>query len=82
MKQLVFATGVLALGLGASSAARADYAVVMLKKDGYYCRVWNDSKAGPALPGWKYHWVGLKSWDFAMSKKHYAMRRHWCRDFH
>ena len=35
MKQLVFATGVLALGLGASSAARADYAVVMFKKDGY-----------------------------------------------
>jgi hypothetical protein len=81
MKRLVVAASVLALGLAASSAARANYAVVMFKKDGY-CRVWANDKAGPAGPGWKYHWVGLKSWDFAMTKKHYAMRRGWCRDFH
>jgi hypothetical protein len=79
MKRWVFAIGALALGLAASNAARADYAVVMFK-DGY-CRVWNDSKAAPAQPGWKYHWVGLNSWDFAMSKKHYAMKRGWCRTF-
>jgi len=53
----------------------------MFKKDGY-CRVWKDSAAAPVQPGWKYHWVGLKSWEFAQSKKHYAMRRGWCRDFH
>jgi hypothetical protein len=41
MKRLAFAIGVVALGLSASTAARADYAVVMFK-DGY-CRVWNDS---------------------------------------
>ena len=81
MKRLVFAASVLALGLAASGAARADYAVVMFKKDGY-CRVWKDSAAAPVQPGWKYHWVDLKSWEFAQSKKHYAMRRGWCRDFH
>ena len=42
MKRLAFAIGVVALGLSASTAARADYAVVMFK-DGY-CRVWNDRK--------------------------------------
>jgi hypothetical protein len=81
MKRLVFAASVLALGFAASGVARADYAVVMFKKDGY-CRVWQDSAAAPARPGWKYHWVGLKNWDYAMSKKRYAMRHHWCRDFH
>ena len=81
MKRLVFAASVLVLGFAASGAARADYAVVMFKKDGY-CRVWKDSAAAPVQPGWKYHWVGLKSWEFAQSKKHYAMRRGWGRDFH
>jgi len=79
MKQLAFAIGMIALGLAASTAARADYAVVMFK-DGY-CRVWADSKAAPMGPGWKYHWVGLKSWEQASGKKHYAMRHHWCKDF-
>jgi hypothetical protein len=60
MERLVFAASVLALGLAASGAARADYAVVMFKKDGY-CRVWKDSAAAPVQPGWKHHWVGLKS---------------------
>ena len=45
MKRLVFAASVLALGFSASSAARADYAVVMFK-DGY-CRVWAHSAATP-----------------------------------
>ncbi len=81
MKRLVFAASVLALGLSAAGAARADYAVVMFKKDGY-CRVWKDSAAAPVQPGWKYHWVGLKSGEFAQSKKHYAIHRGWCRDFH
>jgi hypothetical protein len=49
-------------------------------KDGH-CRAWNDSMARPMQAGWKYHWVGLKSWDAAAHKKHYAMRHHWCRTF-
>jgi hypothetical protein len=79
MKRLAFAIGMLALGVSASTAARADYAVVMFK-DGY-CRVWEHSAATPTRPGWKYHWVGLHSWDFAMSKKHYAIRHGWCKEF-
>jgi hypothetical protein len=79
MKRLAFAIGILALGVSASTAARADYAVVMFK-DGY-CRVWQNSGATPTQPGWKYHWVGLRSWDFAMTKKHYAIRHGWCKEF-
>ena len=78
MKRLAFVVGVLALGF-AATAARADYAVVMFK-DGH-CRAWNDSKARPMEAGSKYHWVGLKSWDAAAHKKHYAMRHHWCKTF-
>jgi hypothetical protein len=77
MKRLACAIGILALGFSAATAARADYAVVMFK-DGY-CRVWNNSKAAPMQHGWKYHWVGLKSWDQGMSKKRYAMKHHWCK---
>jgi hypothetical protein len=79
MKRLALAIGIMALGLSASTVARADYAVVMFK-DGY-CRVWNDSSAAPVAPGWKYHWVGLKSWEFASTKKNYAIRHHWCKEF-
>ena len=45
MKALLIALGVVALGAAASSAARADYGVVMFK-DGT-CRAWNDTKATP-----------------------------------
>jgi hypothetical protein len=79
MKALVIALGVVALGAAASSAARADYGVVMFK-DGT-CRAWNDTKATPIGKGWKYHWVGLKSWNTAGSKKHYALKHHWCKTF-
>jgi hypothetical protein len=80
MKKLALAVGVLALGFTASTAVRADYAVVMFK-DGH-CRPWADSKAAPAGAGWKYHWVGLNSWQFAESKKHYALKKHWCKSFY
>ena len=79
MKQLVFGFALLAIGFAATTAARADYAVVMFK-DGT-CRIWNNSKATPVKPGYKYHWVGLKSWDFAQTKKHYALKHHWCKSF-
>jgi hypothetical protein len=80
MRRLAFAVAILALGVAASTSARADYAVVMFK-DGH-CRPWNNSQAAPAGGGWKYHWVGLKSWDYAASRKHYALRHHWCQTFY
>jgi hypothetical protein len=79
MKRLVFAVSMLTLGLSAATAARADYGVVMFK-DGT-CRVWNETKMTPVQPGYKYHWTGLKSWDYAKTKKHYAMTHHWCKTF-
>ena len=78
MKFLAFAIGVLALGFAATTAARADYAVAYFKKDGA-CRAWQDSSLKPLQPGWKYHWVGLKTWQEAQSKKHYAFAHHWCK---
>ena len=75
---MAFAVGVLALGFSATTAARADYDVVMFK-DGT-CRVWNDS-GKPMQPGYKYHWAHLKSWDVAKTKKHYAMTHRWCKNF-
>ncbi len=50
MKRLVFAVGVLALGLAAATPARADYAVV--KFESGFCRVWWDSAANPVGIGW------------------------------
>jgi hypothetical protein len=78
MKKLVLAGAVLAFAFSASTAARADFAVVRFK-DGS-CRAWNDG-GKPLQPGWKYHWVHLKSWQMASSKKHYAMAHHWCKSF-
>ena len=79
MKRVAFVVGALALAFSASTAARADFAVVMFKKDGH-CQAWNDG-GKPLEPGWKYHWVHLKSWDAATGKKHYAMAHHWCKTF-
>jgi hypothetical protein len=78
MRRLAFAIAVLALGVSATTAARADYAIAMFK-DGT-CRAWNDVGT-PLQPGWKYHWFHLKSWQFAETKKHYALAHHWCRSF-
>jgi len=78
MKLVVIVAGILALGLAASTA-RADYAVVMFK-DGT-CKPWMRSSAKPLAPGWKYHWVGLKSWEEAQSKKRYALAHGWCKTF-
>ena len=62
MKQLVFGFALLAIGFAATTAARADYAVVMFQ-DGT-CRIWNNSKATPVKPGYKYHWVGPQELGF------------------
>jgi len=45
MKRLVFAVGLLVLGLSAIIPARADFAVV--KFGSGYCRVWVDTAGGP-----------------------------------
>ena len=50
MKHLAIAVGILALGLAASSAARADYAVVRYQAG--YCQIWWDSSADPWGAGW------------------------------
>ncbi len=51
MKRLVFAAGVFALGLAASSPARADYAVVRFESG--YCQIWWDSAANPWGDNWQ-----------------------------
>ena len=45
MKRLAFAIGLLAVGFCAATPASADFAVVKFKSG--YCRVWNDTAAGP-----------------------------------
>ena len=79
MKKLAIAVGLVALACASASPLRADVAVVMFK-DGH-CQPWVDSGVKPWGAGWKYHWVGLKSWQAAEGKRHYAMRRHWCKSF-
>jgi len=77
MKRLVFAMGVLALGLAASAPARADFAVVKFKADGA-CRAWYDHAAKP-WGDYKYLWVSTPSWEVAQSKGDYAMKHKWCK---
>lgn len=58
MKRLGIAAAILALGFAASTAARADFAVIKFK-DGS-CRVWTDTKTGPVMgvQGKDWWWVG------------------------
>jgi hypothetical protein len=76
MKQLAIGIAILAIGVGATSAARADFAVVKFKDKS--CRAWVVSKAQPIDAGWKYLWVSVPTWDVAQTKGAYAMKRHWC----
>lgn len=61
--KLPFVISVLALGLAASSPARADFAVVQFG-DGH-CRVWRDSGANPWGADWKKLAIGLPDWPAA-----------------
>jgi len=79
MKRVAFAVTALALGLAATTAARADFAVVKFPDKS--CRAWADHKAMPARPGWKYLWVSVPSWDVAQGKGIYAMKHRWCRQW-
>jgi hypothetical protein len=58
MKRLTFAIAILAFGVAASTAARAEFAVIKFK-DGT-CRTWADPKMGPAMGmmGKDWWWVG------------------------
>lgn len=82
MKSLVAAIGVVALGFAASTAARADFAVVKFKSG--YCRVWTDVKAGPqdgAYLLWRNHHrvhTGLGTQASADKHMHWAVAHKRC----
>jgi hypothetical protein len=80
MKRLVFAIGVLALGVAATVPARADFAVVKFKDTGY-CRAWYDHTA----KSWgtsQVLWVKVDNWDASQSKGSYAMAHKWCKGWY
>jgi hypothetical protein len=63
MKCLALATGLLALGLAASTPARADFAVVQYQNGD--CQIWWDSAGDPWGAGWRKIAVALPTWDSA-----------------
>jgi len=65
MKRLILVVGLLVLGLGAATQARADFAVV--KFNSGYCRVWTATPAGPQdgkYLWFKGHWGGHVHWFY------------------
>ena len=82
MKRLAFAAAIMALGFAASTAARADFAVVKFK-DGS-CHVWVDTKATPGgKMGMDWKWVGkpTKTREAAAKKGAWAMKHHKCKSW-
>jgi hypothetical protein len=82
MKRLVFAVAVLALGFAASTAARADFAVIKYK-DGS-CRVWSDTKMAPmGMMKKDWSWVGkpVATREAAAKKGAWAMKHHICKSW-
>jgi hypothetical protein len=77
MKHIAFAIGALALGLAATTPARADFAVIKFKDTGA-CRAWYDHTAKPWGTS-QVLWVSTASWDAAQSKGSWAMKRGWCK---
>jgi hypothetical protein len=76
MKRLSIVIGILALGLAAATAARADFAVVKFKDTGA-CRTWHAGEKP-----WGKHqvlWAKTASWDAAKGKGAWAMKHHWCK---
>ncbi len=65
MKQAAFAAALTALGIAASSSARADYTVIQFASG--HCEVWHDSSDDPAGAGWRKLAIGLPTWSAAMS---------------
>jgi len=81
MKRLTFAIAILAFGFAASTAARADFAVVKFK-DGT-CRTWTDPKTGPVIGvvGKDYWWVGkpVKTREAAAKRGAWAVKHKVCK---
>jgi hypothetical protein len=63
MKRLAFSVGLLALGLAASTPARADFAVIRFENG--YCQIWWDSAGTPWGVGWTKIAVGLPDYNAA-----------------
>jgi len=65
MNRLVFAVGLLIVGLAASTVARADFAVVEFS-DGF-CKIWWDSADNPWGSGWTKIALGLPDYVTAQA---------------
>jgi hypothetical protein len=82
MKKVVFAIGVLALGLTATAPAHADFAIV--KFNSGYCRIWPDTSVTPpdgTFIWWQwghYRHYRLPTLAVAELKLHTAVARHLC----
>ena len=80
MKRTISATmGLLALGVLASSSARADFAVVRFGD--HWCRVWSESADKPVdgkLLTWKHKLYHVDSWDKADKAMQGAVSVGWC----
>jgi hypothetical protein len=82
MKRLAFAAAILALGFAASTAARADFAVIKMK-DGS-CRTWSDTKMGPmGMKGKDWWWVGkpMMTKEAASKRGAWAMKHKMCKSW-
>jgi hypothetical protein len=76
MTRLAFAGGILALGLAASTPARADWAVVKWP-DGY-CRIWWDTHSNPWGAGWS-KIATAADWSMATAAMDAAVSNGTCR---
>ena len=82
MKRLAFGVAILAFSFAASTAARADFAVIKYK-DGA-CRVWSDTKMAPmGMKGKDWWWVGkpVKTKEAAAKKGARAMKHKKCKSW-
>ena len=79
MKRLAVVLGVLAIGFGVTTAARADFAVIKFKDSGS-CRAWADAKTKPTTH-YQVLWARVPTWEVAQSKGAWAMKHHWCRQW-
>jgi hypothetical protein len=76
MKRLAFAVAVLGIAV-ASSAARADYALVRF--DDGWCRIWWDSAGTPWGVGWTKVAIGMPDWFTASAALDDARAQGMCR---
>jgi hypothetical protein len=82
MKRLMFAVGVLALGLVATAPAHADYAIVKFKSG--YCRIYDNTAWAPPDGTfvwfvWGYHrYYRLPTMPIAQHKLGLVVARHLC----